>query len=557
MMTDEDELIRLLDLISRIDEIEMVPWALMEKVGANPSAVTRSLIAAFLLDVSDRDDSNKLTKPKWVNQMDGQPFDQATVDWDILLSATQHERASRFVHGRIGHLIWDYKPSKSNLVIAGNAISALLQLAADTSIHSLARITFASEAAWLARTLKRDQSTQEALDQFMTIADLAIAAASTPNSQPGVLMKAVEYFLAFQGEKEVAATRLQLGILAYSSYGHIRTDIVQMLISISSPEEKAAIAGIEVDHILSDASEEDGLRREHYARQALDLARKFGLKEAQGKAAAVLGAIKPHDYGLTTVESSIPLPPEEIARFKQLREDLATKDIDWAWELWSELFPPLIPHGERLEPIMGAVDAIVTHATISEQGHVVSSSVTPEQKITRRHYENDRRHYEYLYQFAIGPGLQTLLGRPESLGKINSQVAQSSLFSNKGKARILKAFASFKDCDWDSVADTIPTIEAAIRKLAFTLGISPYSPAGDANQFKTLGGLIGDVTPHLPDSRDGRFWAFALTEGFGYNFRNDYLHGINEEPTQFDATLVLQIFAQLLRLSFDAEPSVP
>ncbi len=46
--------------------------------------------------------------------------------------------------------------------------------------------------------------------------------------------------------------------------------------------------------------------------------------------------------------------------------------------------------------------------------------------------------------------------------------------------------------------------------------------------------------------RMAEYWRFALTDTLGLNIRNNYLHGLEEDATQMHATVIMQIYTQLI-----------
>lgn len=550
MVTDESELIRCLEIISGVGEISAVAGALGKATGSGGGSVARTLIVAFRQEFSSR----KGSESRWVDSTDGSVFDQRSVDWDALRAAALHDRADQFVRARVGHLIWDFRPGRDSVSIADAAIEAFVQLSNDAHSKVSDRVLFAGEAGWLARRLKRTEYLDQVRDTFLQLAD-ASAESHDDGLRPDILEKAIDGFLECGGEHSEARTRLEQAIEVHAEHAYVRSELVERLLRLLPMAERAPVAEVEVDRLLQEAGREPALRREHRAREALTLARRFGLAKAQGRAAAVISDIKPEHYSFQTFEVSVPMPAADLAKINSFRDVLASREPRHSWAVWSVAVPTMQPLFDRPAPVMGAMESLVTTTLVSEQGHVTSSITDADGRTMMKHYEQDRDHYEHLYQYCIGPGLRILLNRPDAREALTALLEESPIFTDVGKRRIARAFAAFDDANWDVVLDTIPTIEAGIRNLALKAGVSPYSASGEANQFKTLGGLISDVTDHLEAPRIGRFWALVLTDALGYNLRNDYLHGIKESPTQMEATAVLQVFMQLLYIDTDERGS--
>lgn len=542
MGADESELARYLEVISEVREIGDVPGALEDAGASVEDVVARSLIVAFRQEFRDR----KGLGPQWLDSIDSSVFDADSVDWGVLEAAAQHQLASRYVRAKVGHLIWDHRPGRANLSYADAAIASFIELAADADVERSERISFAGEAGWLARRLNRAEPLEQARQVFLQLADGAGGSTGASEPRPDIFESAIDGFVALGGAKPVASDRLKHAIDLYAEQAHIRSELVERLLSLVPAPERGPVAEAEVDRLLQEAVREPAFRREHRAREALSLARRYGLTGAQGRAAAVINAIKPADYGFHAFELRMTIPASEVAKIQSFRATMSEREPRYSWAIWSIAVPTMQPLADRPAPIMGAMESLATLTLVSDQGHVTSSTTDAADRATMKHYEDDYDRHRGLYQYCIGPGLQILLKRPDAREALGAMIEESPIFSPTGKRRIERAFVAFENSEWDVVLDTIPTIEAGIRQLALKAGVSPYSASGEANQFKSLGGLISDVTDYLETPRLGRFWAFALTDALGHNLRNEYLHGIKESPSQFDATTVLHIFVQLL-----------
>jgi len=541
MGADESELVRYLEVIAGVRDFGDLPGALEHAGASVADVVARSLIVALRQEFRDQ----KGLGPQWVDSIDSSVFDADSVDWGVLEAAAQHQLASLYVRAKVGHLIWDHRPGKANLSYADEAIASFIELAADADADRSERISFAGEAGWLARRLNRAEALERVRQVFLQLADGAGGSANA-EPRPDIFESAIDGFIALGGAKPEASDRLKQAIDLYAEQAHIRGELVERLLSTIPSPERGPVAEAEVDRLLQEVAREPAFRREHRAREALTLARHYGLTGAQGRAAAVINDIKPADSGFHTFELSMAIPASEVAKIQSFRATMAERDPHYSWAVWSIAVPAMQPFEDRPAPIMGAMESLATLTVVSDQGHVTSSATDAADRAKMKHYEDDYNRYMSLYQYCIGPGLQILLKRPDAREALSAMIEESPIFSRTGRRRIERAFVAFENSEWDVVLDTIPTIEAGIRHLALKAGVSPYSASGEANQFKTLGGLISDVTDHLETPSFGRFWAFALTDALGHNLRNEYLHGIKESPSQFDATTVLHIFVQLL-----------
>jgi hypothetical protein len=76
-----------------------------------------------------------------------------------------------------------------------------------------------------------------------------------------------------------------------------------------------------------------------------------------------------------------------------------------------------------------------------------------------------------------------------------------------------------------------------------------------ASEWILLGGLLDAIlAEELPPTVRAvvRYWRFLLSDRFGVNLRNDFMHGFREEITVVEAALVFHVLLQLATLTFDS-----
>jgi hypothetical protein len=305
--------------------------------------------------------------------------------------------------------------------------------------------------------------------------------------------------------------RAEQALLAFSDNSYVREDIALLMASCEPLREiQRQIVAEEISRLLDEATTQPGFMKEGTARRALDLARAYGLREAAGEASRLLAGMSSADYDFKVHEFSVELGTEEARKVNDLLKQLDVVEPKEAWIKWALCFPPLHPFSERPAYEFSTVDRIATLTVFNSQGHVSFQASNDDDIIAFRFRQQDNYHYESIFSLILRHGLKTLLARTECIAEIERRINGSELFTDKGRARIRKAFGAHRAGDWDSVADTLPTIESAIRVLAVASGVSIYNANGAANVFKTLGGLILDLTARLDTPRGlGRFWQYG------------------------------------------------
>ncbi|QSZ52776.1 hypothetical protein RI444_18275 [Paenarthrobacter sp. AT5] len=487
------------------------------------------------------------TNPTWTQRYENAMTDSSSLDWPRIVAAVESPMASDLVRARLGHLTWAFHAGRQEVSIAAEATAALLRLAAHPDIDLINRYPFAVEAFHLSKQRRDPSGRARALQALLTIIDEVLATAAT-DPQGGTFLLAARQYLFAGGSKSDVRQRAEQALLAFSDNSYVREDIALLMVSCEPLREiQRQIVGEEISRLLDEAATQPGFMKEGTARRALDLARTYGLREAAGEASTLLAGMSPADYDFRVREFSVELGAEEAREVNDLLKHLDVAEPKDAWTKWALCFPPLHPFSQRPAYEISTVDRIATLAVVNSQGHVSFQASNDDDIIAFRFRQQDNYHYQSIFSLILRHGLKTLLARTECVAEIERRINGSELFTDKGRARIRKAFGAHRAGDWDSVADTLPTIESAIRVLAVASGVSIYNANGAANVFKTLGGLILDLTARLDTARGlGRFWQYALTDPLGLNIRNDYLHGFQESLTEFHATALIQIYVQLL-----------
>lgn len=489
-------------------------------------------------------DGRLLAKPHWIDENTGELSVETALDLPALQALIEASNASPLLAGHIGHLLWSVAPSKVSAGAANGAIEGLKVLAGDASIEPAKRYQFAVQLFHLARRRSNDVGREHALSSLRVALDEAALDAAT---QANGFILIAEQLFSLGYDRAWLAERLTLMLPALKQDPGPRQQVA-ILLARCSPLERAAVITAELNLELAEAEAQRGFRRQDTLNRILQVAREHGLRDCAGAASKQLAAISVADYDLKEHIIDYTLPDEEFARaeatFELFRDGNPEVEL---WRRWAGLFPPFVPIHQRDPNPFRLADAIATLQLISPHGHVMFQPDTPDEVALFRFMESDLQHLQYIFATHTQPASAVLFFRPDMIAILHCLIDASPLFSEKGKMRLHSAVIAFKARDWDGVADTLPTIETGFRSIADSLGISIYVPNGNANMFKTLGGLLSEISSQKPElQRLSQFWKFVLTEQLGLNVRNEYAHGIDESPGDFLATCLMQIYVQLL-----------
>jgi hypothetical protein len=543
-----DSLNSALESVQGVSRREDAVSALIALLKDGETTTAIALLWGFSQSVRLYQDDAPLERPYWQQQYAEGRTDPRAHDFETLAQAAISPAASTLVKAHIGNLVLSYRTNQTE--IGAGSVDAYLNLASDSQLDRIEQYSLAANAFDVARRLGDETRTDAARARLLTIVDEALAATTPEHPEGGTILRALEYFVFCGGTKGEADARLRRALPLFEDDWHLRRVLAIFLSSLQpTKEESDGILSEHLRALITQATTRDGFMKEALLRQVLATARAQGLRDVAGVASSALAQIRPEDYDFKVSEFSWKLDEETRDQVKQFLELLRSAPPDEAWALWASKTPTFLPSTERPPYEFSVSDRIATLTEINRAGHVSFQAGSDGEIVRYHHHKEDRRLYEYQFQLVIGPGLPILLSRPECIAALTNRLERSPLFTEIGAERALRAFTAFLEGDAEPAGNVLPTIEAAIRVLAVQAQVSIYNPAGGANVFKTLGGLIADLIPHLGDAeRLGRFWEFALTDQLGFNIRNDYLHGFLEQLTHLDAVVVLQVLGQMIFL---------
>ena len=425
-----------------------------------------------------------------------------------------------------------------------------MRLSRHPDIELINQYPFAVKAHELAKLRGAETSMSGAKGILLAIVDDVLAKASD-EPEGGTFLLTIRQYKRVGGDKKETRDRADLALERFQGDWHLRRELALFRASLEDDAELGnAIVRAELERLIAEADTREGLLKENLLREVLSTARAHGLRDIAGLASSNLAGLTSEDYELKAHEMSVRLAPDEAKQVRDTIQAIQEAATSEAWATWANITPEFLPREKRASYEFRIVDRIATLSEINRRGHVSFVAETDDQIIEYRNHQHDRQHYEILYSLLIGPGLEILLSRNDCKELLYRTLSKNPLLTDVGRGRLRAAFdVSASTDDFAVVGDSLPTLESMVRELAISAEVSIYNASGSANVFRTLGGLISDLTKLLePGARLGRFWAFALTDQLGYNIRNDYLHGFSETLTRFEATIILQIYAQMMFL---------
>jgi hypothetical protein len=111
---------------------------------------------------------------------------------------------------------------------------------------------------------------------------------------------------------------------AYGDHPFALDSIVDLRSQLIAPEARLALRREQIQRLRAEAAQADGMLRVYHLEQALDLARKHGLREETAQLRTELSGIAPEDLGLKAVGAEIKLPEGEVDRFLAMFEAAAS-----------------------------------------------------------------------------------------------------------------------------------------------------------------------------------------------------------------------------------------
>jgi len=471
------------------------------------------------------------------------------------------------ISGRVNDLLWCADSGGERHHHARNAIEAYLSAADNAGMDEseFEQLIDAVQGLGRERELSLELNAHDLLTRVDNrIADLLRHELQSEEAvnRPGVWMRLFAPLVSLQGEDRPG----DLGELLAGAHllATDRPDIrlahfqMQERLARGDQSETRRIRRSAVAMLILEARRQtDGLSRQHWFLEALDLARHNGVGQRtelcirRALQQIDLNSIDWQEYSYSTNISN-----EEIEGW--IDAIVGDNRLESALERFALVGGPPVGDRERTERTVDDLaqkfvfQNMFARVVADEQGFQIRRVESPEQKRDLDILEHESRSVQidgWLRQLALDRIPDRYAIESASLRRLFS----TSLIEAGQADAFARAFEHFwSDRSDEALLIALPRIEAVLRRLFDLRGGAIYHPPRDLRPGRVLG--LGDVLRGLENlsTADEAEWfrsfRVALTEPLpGLNLRNRHLHGLTDQAEKPDAAIVLRI-AALLRL---------
>lgn len=462
--------------------------------------------------------------------------------WDGGFGPDRGERGRRAVDAYLEHAeaLAPYDDQQSD---------SLVPMARFDALKRAARIAGQlSDAARLARTCEAaTAATRESVE--------------SSNYEPGVALGLIEVLIQARYDDAVIDELLTAARERYASDRFIFADVLQLeLKRATTPEQEIALQRELVLNGLAQADETEGLVRMHHLEHAVTMARDFGQADLANELTAKLQALGDEDLGFATQSVTTEIPRESVEEYLAQFTDAA----DWREALLRLVYSP--PSGNVTENREHEIELarsapltrLFTRVLVGGDGlpRFTASS------------EDERREAALVSSEMLRANISALLLAQaltriwEKWGPITGDDLTAFLGEQhhvkESTARgLARDFGRYFAGDFEGCAFCItPRLESLVRALVLAIPLPVYRTqrAATPGQYPGLGRLIPELQQAGLDESWSRFLQGFLANPMGANFRNELLHGFEDDPSAASATLLL-VSALFLTRGVDLTPA--
>lgn len=534
-----------LELLKHAESLSDVPRGVTlsdEQLAELPTEVQdlRRLAAAFAFHLTDRDSREANRQPylggryrcwtadPWPPQLAA--IDEVTLDaWEDVSQRCAAPAARARLHDL--------------LFLRGHGdVRRHIQVAVEAYLETAPVCTYdIVRAAVLARALEIAASTQQQ-DLIALVADVLGSSAESAlrdddsADKPGIVLG----FLRPLVLERVAVDRLgplldeARGVYAENPW--ITESLVELQRALADEKERAALDRELIQSWLDFAARvQPGLAQMMWLRNAADVATNRGQPDLRDEAIGRMEAITPEDLDLKVIETSAPVPREEIEQL--IEQALGEPTALDAIRRFIDGPPPCGQLERNLEQARRhrqefVVTQIMTPVRVAYDGMPQFQPSTDEQREQLALAELEALALQYtgpLYAHAItrigehfAPDFEDLAGRLADLPVVTHGAARS----------VARSLLHFWQGEYEAaLMIALPRIETLARQLLKMAGEPLYrvqvgkKPGG----YPALGNLLGRLEEPLLDPDWRRYLETLLVlPGIGLNLRNERLHGLDE-----------------------------
>ncbi len=522
---------------------------------SNPGGeIARAVAAALLLRFIEGDAESRSAYGPYAGPLGQREAPNLTTvaTWEALVASVD----SPAVRGRLHDLLWIAKSGESPWQHAREAVHSYVTAAKVASSDGFDQAILLERALELARQISANgllggigQGASVALAQELERSDAA--------ERPGVSLRLFHLITSLPDEHRPTDLHARLDDLATildGSHPSIREMVVELrqVLARGDKDEVARLqrarAQLWIDWALQ---HESGLARRGMLSTALERAGSApDSGELRRDIRRHMQAIGPDEVDLQTISVATEIPAPQIESFiGSIVGDNGIESALMRFGFWGPPTGDPAANAKAVNETMSRslVWQLLSVSAIDGQGRPVRDFVS----------EEDRRDAAMIEQETFGAGIHGALATLV-LDRMGEQFAPPSeqltalfetrFITSEQADAFSRAFAHYWSGRHDeSIHIALPRVEAVLRRMLVSAGGIAYTEpqGGRPGQEKTLGTVLSELRPALPDEGWRRSMLVLLTEPTSFNIRNKYLHGLVSQTEKLETALTLQIAAYL------------
>ena len=479
--------------------------------------------------------------------------------WTELAGLVRHP----LVKARVSDLLWCVASGGDRHQHARNAIEAYLSAAAPTDDDErlLDTVRGLGRALELALAINDPELAGRVRDRITRMLQHELQAEDA-DSRPGVWMRLFRSLVELDpGERPPELSELlKRAHTLVADRPDVRLSLFQMEERLAAGQRdlvqrvaRSAVAML----IMHARRQTNGMARQHWLMEALELARTKGLGARTDRSIRrALQRIDPSSFDWQTHSIPISIPSDEVEEWVELI--VGGDGVDAALRRFATAGGSPVGDQQETEEVVDELAQqfvfknLVTRVVTDEQGYQIRLAESPEDKRSLDILEHEARSIQLdglLRELALDRIGERYSTDTETL----RQLFRTEMIDEAQADAFARAFEHYwEDRPDEALLVCLPRVEAVLRRWLDAAGGVVYQPPRGLRPGRVhgLGESLRGLEELAPDEMASwlRFNRIALTEQApGLNLRNRHVHGLAEQATKQDAAIVLRIVA-LLRL---------
>lgn len=411
------------------------------------------------------------------------------------------------------------------------------------SLVTMARLEALKRAARIASQLS-DQARLARISEAATGAVSESLASS--NYEPGVALGLIETLIEAHYDDAAIDGLLTAARERYANDRFIVADVLQLeLTRASTPGREVALQRELILNAHAQADETEGLVRMHHLEHAVTMARDFGQPDLIKELTARLQALGDEDLGFVTQSVTTQIPREAVEEYLSRFTDA----MDWREAFLRLIHSP--PSGDVAENREHESE-LARSAPLTRLFPRVLVGGDGLPRFTASS-EDERREAALVNSEMLRASISALL-LAQALERIWEKwgpITEDDLATFLGEHEHVKDstarglardFGRYFADDFEGCAFCVaPRLESLVRALVLAIPLPVYRTqrAATPGQYPGLGRLIPELQQAGLDESWSRFLQGFLAKPMGSNYRNELLHGFEDDPSAAAATLLL------------------